>query len=133
MGPTRVPLTAISESSVSSDTSSSLGDAESEVEIETDNENENENDNDASSIKSEHQHVVDVVFEEHADFPTKKRKRTLDSFSYCGPQSTKTTTQPGCHEQYAGHSQQRPNQAGANNLRVSMVAPDVCKATTCMT
>lgn len=96
MGPTRVPLTAISESSASSDTSSSLGDAESDVGIETDDENEN----DASSITSEHQHVADVMFEEHANFSTKKRKRTLDSFSYCGPQST--TIEPGRREQVAG-------------------------------
>lgn len=94
LGPTKVPLTAISESSASSDTSSSLGDAESGVGIETDNEN------DSSSIMSEHEHMADAMVEDHANSTTKKRKRTLDTFSYCGPQSS---TQAGCNEQYASH------------------------------
>ncbi|GAB7329248.1 hypothetical protein MBLNU13_g01057t2 [Cladosporium sp. NU13] len=99
LGPTRVPLAAISESSASSDTSSSFDDAGSEVGIETDNEN------DSTSITSERQHMADAMVEEHANFTTKKRKRTLDTFSYCGPQST---TQPSCHAQYASiHSGSR--------------------------
>ena len=96
MGPTRVPLTAISESSASVGTPSSLDDPDSEVGSETDNENEN----DSSSIKSEHHHMADNTVGEFANFATKKRNRTLDTFSYCGPQST--TTFPGSHEQYAG-------------------------------
>lgn len=95
LGPTQVPLTTVSESSASSDTSSSLGDAESEVEAETDSEN------DSSSVISELHHVSDAVAEERANVATKKRKRTLDSFSYCGPQSA-AMTQPDRHEQRAG-------------------------------
>jgi mediator of RNA polymerase II transcription subunit 13 len=95
LGPTRVPLTTVSESSASSDTSSSLGDAESEFEVETDNEN------DSSSIISETHLVADAMVEERANLATKKRKRTLDSFSYCGPQSA-AITQADRHEQRVG-------------------------------
>ena len=101
VGPTKVPLTTISESS--SDTSSSSGDSESEVDIETDNEN------DSSSVTSEYQHMADAVVEEYAIPTTKKRKRTPDTFSYCGPQST---SQPGCRDQASLPSSSRCLQGG---------------------
>ena len=93
LGPTRVPLTSVSESSASIGTPSSLDDAESELGVETDDEN------DSSSITSEHQHVADASVEDRASLTTRKRKRTLDTSSYCGPQSI--TTQLGSLEQHA--------------------------------
>jgi mediator of RNA polymerase II transcription subunit 13 len=81
LGPTRVPLASISESSVSIDTPSSLDDAESEVSAETDQ------DNDTMSMASEDQHVAEDSPDESVSFYTRKRKRTLDTSSYCGPQT----------------------------------------------
>lgn len=107
LGPTRVPLTAISESSASVDTPSSLDDAESGKGMETDDEN------DVSSIASEHQHVADTWDEERTDLTTRKRKRTLDTSSYCGPQST--TTQLGSREQHAGR------QSSSNGLQADQM------------
>jgi mediator of RNA polymerase II transcription subunit 13 len=94
LGPTRVPLTAISESSGSVDTPSSFNDAESEVGIQS------EDENDLYSVTSEHQHVADARHEKHVNLATRKRKRTLDTSAYCGPPST--VTQPGCRDQPAG-------------------------------
>jgi mediator of RNA polymerase II transcription subunit 13 len=82
LGPTRVPLTAISESSASIDTPSSIDDAQSEFGTEIDSEN------DASSTTSEYKQITKSKPEEPASLVTRKRKRTLDTSLYCGPQST---------------------------------------------
>jgi mediator of RNA polymerase II transcription subunit 13 len=82
LGPTRVPLAAISESSASVDTPSSLDDAKSEIGTEIDSED------DAASTTSEFKQTEKCKLEESGTFVTRKRKRTLDTSSYCGPQST---------------------------------------------
>jgi mediator of RNA polymerase II transcription subunit 13 len=81
LGPTRVPLTAISESSASIDTPSSLDDAESAMGTDVDSED------DPSSTTSEYKQLATCKPEEPATSVTRKRKRTLDTSSYCGPQS----------------------------------------------
>lgn len=90
--PTRVPRAAASESSVSIDTPSSLEDADSESEAGTDAEN------DSSSTTSEQQRLTDVKLEASASVATRKRKRTPDTSSYCGPQPT--LAQQGSHDQH---------------------------------
>lgn len=88
--PTRVPRAAASESSVSIDTPSSLEDADSESE-------ESDAEDDLSSTTSEQQRLTDVKLEESASVATRKRKRTLDTSSYCGPQPM--MAQQGNHDQ----------------------------------
>jgi mediator of RNA polymerase II transcription subunit 13 len=94
LGPTRVPLTAISESSASIDTPNSLDDAQSELGTEIDSED------DASSTNSNFKQIAKSKSEEPASFVTRKRKRTLDTSSYCGPQST--VIQQGNQIQHSG-------------------------------
>lgn len=90
--PTRVPRAAASESSVSVDTPSSLEDTDSESEAGTDAED------DSLSATSEQQRLTDVKLEQSASVATRKRKRTLDTFSYCGPQPN--SAQQDSHDQH---------------------------------
>jgi mediator of RNA polymerase II transcription subunit 13 len=82
MGPTKVPLTAISESSGSDGTPSPSADEQSDVEIES------ESEADSQSTSSDEEPIATAIREERPDLGTKKRKRALDTSMFCGPGST---------------------------------------------
>ena len=79
LGPTRVPLTAISESSDSVGTPSSFADGQSDAEIES------ESDADSLSTASDEDSVAMPIREEGALSSTRKRKRAFDTSAFCGP------------------------------------------------
>jgi mediator of RNA polymerase II transcription subunit 13 len=84
LGPTKVPLSAISESSGSVGTpgSDSSADEESDVEIES------ESEDDSISTSSDEVPIATAIHEEGTSFGTKKRKRAFDTSAFCGPGAT---------------------------------------------
>jgi mediator of RNA polymerase II transcription subunit 13 len=81
MGPTKVPLTSISESSGSVGTPSSSVDEESDAETESDSEE------DSLSTSSDEEPIATAIREERPNLGTKKRKRAFDASASCGPES----------------------------------------------
>jgi mediator of RNA polymerase II transcription subunit 13 len=81
MGPTKVPLTAISESSGSVGTPSSSADEESDAEVES------ESEDDLASTSSDEEPIATAIRGEGTDSGTKKRKRAFDTSAFCGPGS----------------------------------------------
>ena len=79
LGPTKVPLTTISESSGSVGTPSSSDDEQSDAEIESDSED------DSLSTSSDEEPIATAICEERMNVGTKKRKRTFDASALSGP------------------------------------------------
>ena len=82
LGPTKVPLTAMSESSGSVGTPSSSDDEQSDVEIES------ESEADSLSTTSDEGPVMTANRDEVTNYGTKKRKRAFDTSVFCGPGSS---------------------------------------------
>ena len=82
LGPTKVPLTAISESSGSVGTPSSFVDEPSDAEVES------ESDVDSLSTASDEELVAVIKREDETLSSTRKRKRAFDTSAFCGPRVT---------------------------------------------
>jgi mediator of RNA polymerase II transcription subunit 13 len=82
LGPTKVPLTAISESSGSDGTPSPFADEESDAETES------ESEADSVSMSSDEEPTATTVLEEGTHLGTRKRKRAFDTSAFCGPGSS---------------------------------------------
>jgi mediator of RNA polymerase II transcription subunit 13 len=78
LGPTKVPLTAISESSGSDGTPNPFADEESDAETES------ESEADSISMASDGEPTATTVLEEGTHLGTKKRKRAFDTSAFCG-------------------------------------------------
>lgn len=120
LGPTRVPLTSISESSGSVSSPTSFVEVGSDVEIDY------ASDADSLSTASDHRSIADVKVEERSLPITRKRKRTMETSAYCGPQSDNRAQQPGHHiPQGLSTSQQQQllSTLTGKSVRVGVNAP----------
>ncbi|KAL1584133.1 hypothetical protein WHR41_07262 [Cladosporium halotolerans] len=84
--PTKVPFGMLAESPESPVSSNSFVDTDLDDELESVN-----GADDSTSMMSYYPRIEGAKAEEDAAFPTRKRKRTLETSAYCGPQSNGTS------------------------------------------